>query len=216
MKKAKDVLADKNAKLADLQDAAKALDKTEQALTEKPAEPTIPLLPGNNNAVSNSNTSSDNQVAAPVHAEKDTKNDNKNTTEEGKDTKVMFKSVLYTKDLKKTRSTAQAYSSLKLVTEKGKLKVYTFKGHYFYKVVDRNAYVRVRNVTGTKATLKRNSFVYQSNGKKASRKLLKKGTTITVYGDQYKALKHYKKYAYRIGEGRYIKSVNVNRVDLVK
>ncbi|WP_405315084.1 S8 family serine peptidase [Lactobacillus helveticus] len=216
LKKAKDVLADKNAKLADLQDAAKALDKTEQALTEKPAEPTIPLLPGNNNAVSNSNTSSDNQVAAPVHAEKDTKNDNKNTTEEGKDTKVMFKSVLYTKDLKKTRSTAQAYSSLKLVTEKGKLKVYTFKGHYFYKVVDRNAYVRVRNVTGTKATLKRNSFVYQSNGKKASRKLLKKGTTITVYGDQYKALKHYKKYAYRIGEGRYIKSVNVNRVDLVK
>lgn len=216
LKKAKDVLADKNAKLADLQDAAKALDKAEQALTEKPAEPTIPLLPGNNNAVSNSNTSSDNQVAAPVHAEKDTKNDNKNTTEEGKDTKVMFKSVLYTKDLKKTRSTAQADSSLKLVTEKGKLKVYTFKGHYFYKVVDRNAYVRVRNVTGTKATLKRNSFVYQSNGKKASRKLLKKGTTITVYGDQYKALKHYKKYAYRIGEGRYIKSVNVNRVDLVK
>lgn len=216
LKKAKEVLADKNAKLADLQDAAKALDKAEQALTEKPAEPTIPLLPGNNNAVSNSNTSSDNQVAAPVHAEKDTKNDNKNTTEEGKDTKVMFKSVLYTKDLKKTRSTAQADSSLKLVTEKGKLKVYTFKGHYFYKVVDRNAYVRVRNVTGTKATLKRNSFVYQSNGKKASRKLLKKGTTITVYGDQYKALKHYKKYAYRIGEGRYIKSVNVNRVDLVK
>ncbi|WP_341534607.1 hypothetical protein [Lactobacillus helveticus] len=48
MKKAKDVLADKNAKLADLQDAAKALDKAEQALTEKPAEPTIPLLQGNN------------------------------------------------------------------------------------------------------------------------------------------------------------------------
>ncbi|WP_217270455.1 hypothetical protein, partial [Lactobacillus helveticus] len=39
LKKAKDVLADKNAKLADLQDAAKALDKAEQALTEKPAEP---------------------------------------------------------------------------------------------------------------------------------------------------------------------------------
>ncbi|MFM9785521.1 hypothetical protein, partial [Streptomyces scabiei] len=52
LKKAKDVLADKNAKLADLQDAAKALDKAEQALTEKPAEPTIPLLPGNSNAVS--------------------------------------------------------------------------------------------------------------------------------------------------------------------
>jgi len=64
--------------------------------------------------------------------------------------------------------------------------------------------------------LKRNSYVYKSNGKKTSRILLKKGTTVTVYGDQYKALKKYKKTAYRIGEGKYIKSVNFYKVDLVK
>ena len=217
LKKAEDVLADKNAKLSDLQDAAKDLDKAEQALTEKSTQPSTPLLPGNNNTASSSNQLWGNQTVTPVHDEKDTKkNDNKSTTEDGKDTKVMFKSTLYTKDLKKTKSSAKAYSFLNLVTEEGKLKVYTFSGQHFYKIVGQDAYIRVRNVTGTKVTLKRNSFVYQSNGKKASHKLLKKGTTITVYGDQYKALKHYKKYAYRVGESKYIKSVNINKVNLVK
>ena len=217
LKKAKDVLADKNAKLSDLQDAAKDLDKAEQALAEKSTQPSTPLLPGNNNTASSSNQLWGNQTVTPAHDEKDTKkNDNKSTTEDGKDTKVMFKSTLYTKDLKKTKSSAKAYSFLNLVTEEGKLKVYTFSGQHFYKIVGQDAYIRVRNVTGTKVTLKRNSFVYQSNGKKASHKLLKKGTTITVYGDQYKALKHYKKYAYRIGESKYIKSVNINKVNLVK
>ena len=217
LKKAEDVLADKNAKLSDLQDAAKALDKAEQALAEKSTQPSTPLLPGNNNTASSSNQLWGNQTVTPAHDEKDTKkNDNKSTTEDGKDTKVMFKSTLYTKDLKKTKSSAKAYSFLNLVTEEGKLKVYTFSGQHFYKIVGQDAYIRVRNVTGTKVTLKRNSFVYQSNGKKASHKLLKKGTTITVYGDQYKALKHYKKYAYRVGESKYIKSVNINKVNLVK
>ena len=217
LKKAEDVLADKNAKLSDLQDAAKDLDKAEQALAEKSTQPSTPLLPGNNNTASSSNQLWGNQTVTPAHDEKDTKkNDNKSTTEDGKDTKVMFKSTLYTKDLKKTKSSAKAYSFLNLVTEEGKLKVYTFSGQHFYKIVGQDAYIRVRNVTGTKVTLKRNSFVYQSNGKKASHKLLKKGTTITVYGDQYKALKHYKKYAYRIGESKYIKSVNINKVNLVK
>jgi len=128
----------------------------------------------------------------------------------------MFKSVLYTKDLKKTSKTAKAYSFLNFVVENDKLKVYTFNGQHFYKVVDKDEYVRVRNVTGTKAKLKRNSYVYKSNGKKTSRILLKKGTTVTVYGDQYKALKKYKKTAYRIGEGKYIKSVNFYKVDLAK
>ena len=217
LKKAEDVLADKNAKLSDLQDAAKDLDKAEQALAEKSTQPSTPLLPGNNNTASSSNQLWGNQTVTPAHDEKDTKkNDNKSTTEDGKDTKVMFKSTLYTKDLKKTKSSAKAYSFLNLVTEEGKLKVYTFSGQHFYKIVGQDAYIRVRNVTGTKVTLKRNSFVYQSNGKKASHKLLKKGTTITVYGDQYKALKHYKKYAYRVGESKYIKSVNINKVNLVK
>ena len=217
LKKAEDVLADKNAKLSDLQDAAKDLDNAEQALAEKSTQPSTPLLPGNNNTASSSNQLWGNQTVTPAHDEKDTKkNDNKSTTEDGKDTKVMFKSTLYTKDLKKTKSSAKAYSFLNLVTEEGKLKVYTFSGQHFYKIVGQDAYIRVRNVTGTKVTLKRNSFVYQSNGKKASHKLLKKGTTITVYGDQYKALKHYKKYAYRVGESKYIKSVNINKVNLVK
>ncbi|WP_223898613.1 S8 family serine peptidase [Lactobacillus huangpiensis] len=210
--KAKDTLANKDATLEDVQAATDALAKAEKGLTAKSTESTP-----STNATPSSNNSSSQASANTTASDKNKANEEKkDAKEEGKSTKVMFKSVLYTKDLKKTSKTAKAYSFLNFVVENDKLKVYTFNGQHFYKVVDEDEYVRVRNVTGTKAKLKRNSYVYKSNGKKTSRILLKKGTTVTVYGDQYKALKKYKKTAYRIGEGKYIKSVNFYKVDLVK
>ena len=210
--KAKDILANKDATLEDVQAATDALAKAEKGLTAKSTESTP-----STNATPSSNNSSSQASANTTASDKNKANEEKkDAKEEGKSTKVMFKSVLYTKDLKKTSKTAKAYSFLNFVVENDKLKVYTFNGQHFYKVVDEDEYVRVRNVTGTKAKLKRNSYVYKSNGKKTSRILLKKGTTVNVYGDQYKALKKYKKTAYRIGEGKYIKSVNFYKVDLVK
>ncbi|WP_207763437.1 SLAP domain-containing protein, partial [Lactobacillus apis] len=187
-------------------------DKAEKDLTVKRTEPSLPWT-----NTTPSSIESTSQASADVTASDKNKDnaENKDTKEEGKSTKVMFKSVLYTKEIKKTSKTAKAYSLLNLVVEKDKLKVYTFNGQHFYKVVDKDEYVRVRNITGTKAKLKRNSYVYKSNGKKASRQLLKKGATVTIYGDQYKALEKFKK-TYRIGEGKYVKSVNFYEVHLVK
>ena len=213
--KVKEVLASKDATLEDVQAATDALAKAEKGLTAKSTELT-PSTPSTNTTPSSNPSSSQASENTTASDKNKANEENKDAKEEGKSTKVMFKSVLYTKDLKKTSKTAKAYSFLNFVVENDKLKVYTFNGQHFYKVVDKDEYVRVRNVTGTKAKLKRNSYVYKSNGKKTSRILLKKGTTVTVYGDQYKALKKYKKTAYRIGEGKYIKSVNFYKVDLAK
>ena len=210
--KAKEILTKDDATLEDVKAATDALDKAEKDLTVKRTEPSLPWT-----NTTPSSIESTSQASADVTASDKNKDnaENKDTKEEGKSTKVMFKSVLYTKEIKKTSKTAKAYSLLNLVVEKDKLKVYTFNGQHFYKVVDKDEYVRVRNITGTKAKLKRNSYVYKSNGKKASRQLLKKGATVTIYGDQYKALEKFKK-TYRVGEGKYIKSVNFYEVHLVK
>ena len=215
--KAKEVLADKNATLKDVQTTSAALDEADKHLTVKRTESFTPWVNPSTNTTPIANNFSSQANANTTASDKSKTNvENKDAKEEGKSTKVMFKSILYTNDLKKTSKIAKAYSFLNLVVENDKLKVYTFNGQHFYKLVDEDEYVRVRNVTGTKAKLKRNSYVYKSNGKKASRKLLKKGTTVTVYGDQYKALKKYKKTAYRVGQGKYIKSVNFYKVHLVK
>ena len=215
--KAREALANKNATLKDIQTTSAALDEADKHLTVKRTESFIPWVNPSTNTTPIANNFSSQANANTTASDKSKTNvENKDVKEEGKSTKVMFKSILYTNDLKKTSKIAKAYSFLNLVVENDKLKVYTFNGQHFYKLVDEDEYVRVRNVTGTKAKLKRNSYVYKSNGKKASRKLLKKGTTVTVYGDQYKALKKYKKTAYRVGQGKYIKSVNFYKVHLVK
>ena len=215
--KAREALANKNATLKDIQTTSAALDEADKHLTVKRTESFIPWVNPSTNTTPIANNFSSQANANTTASDKSKTNvENKDVKEEGKSTKVMFKSILYTNDLKKTSKIAKAYSFLNLVVENDKLKVYTFNGQHFYKLVDENEYVRVRNVTGTKAKLKRNSYVYKSNGKKASRKILKKGTTVTFYGDQYKALKKYKKTAYRVGQGKYIKSVNFYKVHLVK
>lgn len=218
------ILNDKNSKVDLVKAMEKVLDTLSKNLVvapkipDKPIEPIQPVIPTvpevNQEPTSNPQT---NPTTPSTNNESDKNEDTdkeKPTTpaEVGKKTKIMYKSVLYTKDLEKTDKVASGYGKLNLVTdEDGKLKIYKIKGQHFYKVVNADEYVRVRNVTGTKVTLKRSSFVYKSNGRRASRKLLKKGTKVTVYGGKYKAIKHYHKTAYRIGHNEYVKSVNIKK-----
>ena len=128
-----------------------------------------------------------------------------------KSAKVMYKSAVYDKDGKSTGKTIGGYTDKDFVTtSNGDLKVVEIKGGNFYQLAKGEGYVRVRNVTGSKMTLKHNAYVYKSNGKRANKKVYKKGSTVTVYGGQYKAIKKYKGKAVRIGVNRYIKTANVN------
>ena len=128
-----------------------------------------------------------------------------------KSAKVMYKSAVYDKDGKSTGKTIGGYTDKDFVTtSNGDLKVVEMNGGNFYQLAKGEGYVRVRNVTGSKMTLKHNAYVYKSNGKRANKKVYKKGSTVTVYGGQYKAIKKYKGKAVRIGVNRYIKTANVN------
>lgn len=218
------VLNDRNSKIDLVKTMEKVLDTLSKNLVvapkipDKPIQPIQPVIPTvpevNQEPTSNpQSTPATPSTNNDSDKKEDTDKEKSHTPAEiGEKTTVMYKSVLYTKDLEKTDKIVSGYEKLNLVTdENGKLKVYTIKGQHFYKVVDTDEYVRVRNVTGTKVTLKRNSFVYKSNGKRVSRKLLKKGTKVTVYGGKYKAIKHYRKTAYRIGHNMYVKSVNIKK-----
>ena len=128
-----------------------------------------------------------------------------------KSAKVMYKSAVYDKDGKSTGKTIYGYTDKDFVTtSNGDLKVVEMNGGNFYQLAKGEGYVRVRNVTGSKMTLKHNAYVYKSNGKRANKKVYKKGSTVTVYGGQYKAIKKYKGKAVRIGVNRYVKVANVN------
>ena len=128
-----------------------------------------------------------------------------------KSAKVMYKSAVYNKDGKSTGKTIGGYKDKDFVTtSNGDLKVVEINGGNFYQLAKGEGYVRVRNVTGSKMTLKHNAYVYKSNGKRANKKVYKKGSTVTVYGGQYKAIKKYKGKAVRIGVNRYVKVANVN------
>ena len=128
-----------------------------------------------------------------------------------KSAKVMYKSAVYNKDGKSTGKTIGGYTDKDFVTtSNGDLKVVEMNGGNFYQLAKGEGYVRVRNVTGSKMTLKHNAYVYKSNGKRANKKVYKKGSTVTVYGGQYKAIKKYRGKAVRIGVNRYVKVANVN------
>ena len=132
-------------------------------------------------------------------------------TEESKSTRIMYKSAVYNKKMENTHETISGYDYKDLVVDKdGNLKEFNLNGNKMYKIANKDQYVRVRNVTGSKMTLKHNAYVYKSNGKRANKKVYKKGQTITVYGGQYKAIKKYKGKAVRIGVNRYVKLANVN------
>ncbi|MDF7638183.1 SLAP domain-containing protein [Lactobacillus sp. ESL0791] len=116
--------------------------------------------------------------------------------------KVMHASYVYDKDHKRVGTKRIAsYTDVQVTGDPVALS----DGVMAYAIGD-NQYVVATNIDGTKLTLKHNAYVY-STSKKHSKKSMKKGSAVTVYGDPY-TFKDGKKY-YRIGEGKqYIKVAN--------
>ena len=100
-----------------------------------------------------------------------------------------------------------AYDSIEIVPT-----VVTINGKTYYKVANKDEYVRVTNITGNQRTLKHNAYIYWSSYRRTpGTGKMYRGQTVTTYGGQMR-FKNGKKY-YRI-EGcrnnnkRYIKAVN--------
>ncbi|WEV71297.1 SLAP domain-containing protein [Lactobacillus sp. ESL0785] len=66
-------------------------------------------------------------------------------------------------------------------------------------------YLAAGNITGIKQKLTRNAYIYNKNGKRIGKTLLKKGAQFTTYGDPVKiGGKQY----FIVGAGQYVKAVN--------
>lgn len=124
------------------------------------------------------------------------------TTEKGVKKTVMATSVAYDKNGKRTGKKYYAFKSITIVN-----KVVKINGKTYYKVANKDEYVRVVNITGTKRTLKHNAYVYATSTRRANKKVLKKGKKVTTYGGSYK-FRNGKTY-YRIGKGKqYVRTSN--------
>ncbi|WEV40796.1 Rib/alpha-like domain-containing protein [Lactobacillus sp. ESL0681] len=75
----------------------------------------------------------------------------------------------------------------------------------FYQL-DNGYYIAKRNITGDEVVLNHNAYVYNKYGKRANQKVLKRGSTITVYGD-WVSLQGTRYWI--IGKGRYVKAANL-------
>ena len=75
----------------------------------------------------------------------------------------------------------------------------------FYKLAGKDQYIKVGNVDGTSRSLKHNSYVYKSTGKRRGKTVLKKGSSVTTYGKSFMIAGHQ---MYRIGENQYVKKAN--------
>lgn len=103
-------------------------------------------------------------------------------TEKGESYTVMHDSQAYDKDGKKVDGVIyKSYKQVSIVPKK-----VTINGKTYYKIANKDQYVRVTNITGQKRTLKRNAYIYATSTKRANRRFLKKGTKVTTYGGSYK------------------------------
>ena len=121
--------------------------------------------------------------------------------------KIMHISTIYDKNGKATHEPAlRAYHTVSVVSDPVTLK--DEKGNdagKFYKLAGKDQYIKVGNVDGTKRTLKHNSYVYKSTGKRRGKTVLKKGSSVTTYGKSFMIAGHQ---MYRIGENKYVKKAN--------
>lgn len=120
---------------------------------------------------------------------------------------VMVDSRAYDKNGNYLGHMYYAYDNIDIVPT-----VVTINGKTYYKVANKDEYVRVTNITGNQRTLKHNAYIYWSSYRRTpGTGKMYRGQTVTTYGPQMK-FKNGKKY-YRI-EGcrnnnkRYIKAVN--------
>ena len=134
---------------------------------------------------------------------KDLKNGVVNTpaAETTKTVTIMHISAIYDKNGVATHDPAlRAYDTYSVVSEP-----VTINGAKFYKLAGKDQYIKVGNVDGTSRSLKHNSYVYKSTGKRANKKTLKKGSSVTTYGKSFMIAGHQ---MYRIGKNQYVKKAN--------
>ena len=124
-----------------------------------------------------------------------------------KTVKIMHIATIYDKNGKATHEPAlRAYNTVSVVSEPVSLK--DEKGNdagKFYKLAGKDQYIKVGNVDGTKRTLKHNSYVYKSTGKRRGKTVLKKSSSVTTYGKSFMIAGHQ---MYRIGKNQYVKKAN--------
>ena len=124
-----------------------------------------------------------------------------------KTVKIMHIATIYDKNGKATHEPAlRAYNTVSVVSDPVSLK--DEKGNdagKFYKLAGKDQYIKVGNVDGTSRSLKHNSYVYKSTGKRANKKTLKKGSSVTTYGKSFMIASHQ---MYRIGKNQYVKKAN--------
>ena len=121
---------------------------------------------------------------------------------------VMIDSRAYDKNGNYLGHMYYAYDSIDIVPT-----VVTINSKTYYKVANKDEYVRVTNITGNKRTLTHNAYIYWSYRRTPGTGKMYKGQTVTTYGPAMR-FKNGKKY-YRI-EGcrnnnkRYIKAANLS------
>ena len=124
-----------------------------------------------------------------------------------KTVKIMHIATIYDKNGKATHEPAlRAYNTVSVVSNPVSLK--DEKGNdagKFYKLAGKDQYIKVGNVDGTSRSLKHNSYVYKSTGKRRGKTVLKKNSSVTTYGKSFMIAGHQ---MYRIGENQYVKKAN--------
>lgn len=108
---------------------------------------------------------------------------------------TMHKALMYDKNGNKTGKAFRQFRNIDVYSNK-----VTIKGTQYHRVYNTFYYVKAANIDGTKRMLKKNSYVYQTGSKRANKKVLKKGSTVTTYGSSFK-FANGKRY-YRVGKGK--------------
>ena len=146
-------------------------------------------------------------VSLPVTVTVDNAAQTPAAQETTKTVKIMHIATIYDKNGKATHEPAlRAYNTVSVVSDPVSLK--DEKGNdagKFYKLAGKDQYIKVGNVDGTSRSLKHNSYVYKSTGKRRGKTVLKKGSSVTTYGKSFMIAGHQ---MYRIGENQYVKKAN--------
>lgn len=108
---------------------------------------------------------------------------------------TMHKALMYDKNGNKTGKAFREFRNIDVYSNK-----VTINGTQYYRVYNTFYYVKAANIDGTKHMLKKNSYIYKTGSKRANKKVLKKGSTVTTYGSSFK-FANGKRY-YRVGKGR--------------
>lgn len=108
---------------------------------------------------------------------------------------TMHKALMYDKNGNKTGKAFRQFRNINVYSNR-----VTINGTQYYRVYNTFYYVKAANIDGTKRMLKKNSYIYQTGSKRANKKVLKKGSTVTTYGSSFK-FANGKRY-YRVGKDK--------------